>query len=93
MTNDDLEKAEGNVPGRFYTTTACIACGSCAGLAPGLFRGLPSGQYVVVRQPRDEKELAAAREAYQITFEPNGPGPCIVDTFDPENTPAELRGR
>ena len=93
MTNVDLRKAGGNVPGRFYTTACCIACGSCEVLAPGLFRGFPSGRYVVIRPSRDEKERAAVLVAYQIIFEPNAPGPCIVDTLDPENTPDELKDR
>lgn len=89
MTTVDLRKAEGNVPGRFYTAACCIARGSCEVLAPGLFRGFPSGRYVVIRPSRDEKELAAVLAAYQI----NGPGPCILDTLDPENTPDELKDR
>lgn len=60
---------------------------------PGLFRGFPSGRYVVIRPSRDEKERAAVLVAYQIIFEPNAPGPCIVDTLDPENTPDELKDR
>lgn len=93
MTLDPLRKAAGNAAGRFFTTTACIACGSCAVLAPGVFREETSGHFIVARQPRDPKELAAVLEAYQITFAPNGPGPCIVDALDPANTPVELRDR
>ncbi|MBL0350153.1 MAG: hypothetical protein IPP68_07250 [Elusimicrobia bacterium] len=43
MTNVDLRKAGRNVPGRFYTTACCIACGSCEVLAPASSGGFPPG--------------------------------------------------
>ncbi len=85
-----IKKTEGNASGRFFTTDCCIGCDACAVLAPKNFAALPDGRYVVIKQPGTPAELQAVLEAYQLTFGPNGPGPCIIDLEDKENFPAGL---
>jgi len=91
MTQVKLSKVMGNASGRFFTTNHCIACDACVAVAPKNFKKLADGRYVVFRQPEGPKELAATLEAYKNTLEPNGPGPCIIDTTDKKNIPEELK--
>lgn len=85
-----------NVQGRFFTTSACIACGSCRVVAPKLFKIVSSGPnegiFVVSKQPSSEIELKQMIEAYGLTFIENGPGPCIVDAEDLACYPNGLTG-
>lgn len=85
-----LRKIPTNVPGRFVTTECCIGCDMCRSVAPKNFEALADGSYRVAKQPENEKELAAVLVAYQNTFAPNGPGPCIIDREDLKNRPAEF---
>lgn len=85
-----LKKVEGNAEGRFFTTDCCIGCGACVVTASKNFVMGNDGTYRVLKQPDNEKELTAVLEAYQYTFVPLGPGPCIVDREDKENWPPDL---
>ncbi len=86
-----INEVSGSAQGRFVTTDCCIACDACRSIAPKNFKALPSGQYIVVKQPSTPAELQAVIEAYEnILRGENGPGPCIVDLEDVANLPEHL---
>lgn len=86
-----VNEVPGSAAGRFITTDCCIACDACRWMAPKNFKALPSGQYIIVKQPSTPQELQAVIEAYEnILHGENGPGPCIVDLEDVANLPTDL---
>ncbi|MDF1811788.1 MAG: ferredoxin [Verrucomicrobiales bacterium] len=53
-----------NVPGPWFITDACIICGLCDELAPGIFRPLEDFSFNhVYHQPVNDEEEELAREA------------------------------
>ncbi len=94
MSNEPLKKLPGNAHGRFFTTSCCILCDACFHIAPELFKPIYEKKlllyYTVVKQPETEIEMQLMQEAYAITFEGNGPGPCIIDIEDLDNLPESL---
>lgn len=61
---DVTEKVPENAPGRFYVDRTCIDCELCRETAPRNFvRQDDEGYSYVARQPRDQAEEAACREA------------------------------
>ena len=53
-----------NVPGRYYTTTACVDCGNCSRHAPGMFArvSFPNHWYVC-RQPQTPADIERCERA------------------------------
>jgi ferredoxin len=94
MDSRPIKKLPNNSPGRFYTTDCCILCDACVNIAPTLFKPIYENKllmyYIVSKQPETKNEFEQMMDAYQVTFGENGPGPCIIDSEDRENTPKEL---
>lgn len=63
MANKD-EKANGNVPGKYYVDTQCIDCDLCRAAAPDFFgRNDDEGLSIVIKQPETDDEIALCDEA------------------------------
>jgi ferredoxin len=59
-------KFEENLPGRFYVDKECIACDACILAAPDHFKmHEDDGHAFIVKQPSNEAEEAACREAME----------------------------
>lgn len=64
---DKEEKFPENVKGKFYVDKKCIACVSCASLAPQHFKMFNGGEHaLVVEQPRTESEVDLCRMAADV---------------------------
>jgi len=61
--DEEHKKLPENVPGRFYVTTACLACEACQDAAPKNFRYGESGTSYVFKQPTTPEELEQCLEA------------------------------
>jgi ferredoxin len=61
---DGNDRIDGNVDGKWYVDSACIACGICTQDAPDNFRfnDDESAAYVY-KQPENDREAAACDEA------------------------------
>jgi ferredoxin len=61
---DPNDRVPENVPGPWYVTTDCIACGLCEDRAPAVFKLTPGGDYNYVHhQPATPDEQEVAEEA------------------------------
>jgi len=61
------EKFPENVKGKFYVDRKCIACVSCASLAPQHFKMLHGGEHALVfEQPRTGPEEDLCRMAAEV---------------------------
>jgi ferredoxin len=68
-------KVDGNVSGKIYVDTNCIACELCAADVPECFKMNGGGDYALVyRQPADDAELKKCLEAIE-----NCPADAIGD--------------
>ena len=59
---DQTDKADGNVPGKFYVDNTCSACMVCTESAPDFFKMTDDEEHAFVyKQPTnaDEEELCA----------------------------------
>lgn len=61
---DKENKYDENTPGKFYVDKECIACDACVLAAPDHFNmDEDDGHAFVIKQPSDESELEACKEA------------------------------
>ena len=59
-------KYDDNTPGSFFVDTECIACDTCAGIAPKHFQLVNDNDHAVVfRQPKADTELKQCMEALE----------------------------
>ena len=64
---DKQEKFPENAPGKFYVDRKCIACVSCASLAPGHFRMVNGSDHALVHaQPSTAEEAELCRTAAEV---------------------------
>ena len=58
------DKVEQNVPGPYYVTDDCVACGLCIDTAPENFKFTDNESFAYVcKQPENDEETAACEEA------------------------------
>lgn len=63
---DPTDRWPDNVPGRFYVDRNCILCSVCSDAAPRNFRRSDQEDHdICYKQPEDDAELKACREALQ----------------------------
>ena len=66
MPADPNARVEENAPGPFYVDSSCIDCDVCRDAAPANFtRSFKHAYSYVSKQPENETERAACREAFE----------------------------
>lgn len=61
------DKAQKNVPGRFYVDKSCVCCGQCHEMAPKIFsEDTSNGGMYVAQQPTSETDIQLCQDAIQI---------------------------
>ena len=62
-----LARVPENVPGAYYVSDDCIACGLCTQEAPATFAMMDDDSYAYVKkQPGTPEEVSAAEQAKEV---------------------------